>query len=187
MSKPVIVSVSFYRDGNNLSGVGSFLCPGCNGAIRIAARWPGFPSLDCALRIHYDVCAGAKALPETLLFFVNDTSGSALSTGLVIIELNTPANTYGSKVAATTSDRDLYMHIARRAIFAASSRKEVYEVLPGDFDDEHEGIALCFKFTDSTEFTIYETPGDTTESLLCKAFRRLLRPPTRHAISRSAA
>ena len=174
-----VVEVSFHREDHQGYNVGTFVCPACElPFILNGAYWPGVPRIDTILRLHYDSCLAQNEIADPILFIINDMKGCLLP-GLVIVDRRVPTNVYATSSEREESDRARYMRAARTAVYAAQSLKEIYEVVIGPFDSDAEGVRLCFKFLDATEFVIHEKPGDTTESLTYKAFRRLLRPANR--------
>jgi len=125
---------------------------------------------------HFRFCVAQTAVPDPLLFFLYDTNGQMMP-GLVVVDRRV------SSICAVNYDsgdsRERNLHIARSAIIASQSPKKVAQVIAGLHVANRQGVELTFVFHDRTQFSIYESVGDTLESLTLLAYKRLLKSPTR--------
>ena len=175
MSNTRFNSISFYRGRNQADNRGTYLCPACDLPVIFHAYWPGVPRIETILRSHFDDCRGTNSVPDPLLFLVNDTS-TGMNSGLAVVDRRISTSAYAAAYQSDPTDQARYLRIARAAIHAAQSPKEIARVVVGLFESEYEGVRLSFEFTDNTRFVIHEQHEDTSESLTLKAFRRFFRP-----------
>lgn len=174
-----IIQIGFLRAKKQSENDGSFFCPACRERVSLkGSRWPGTPSIEATILDHFPCCSRQYHVPDPLLFFLNDTN-ARMAPGLVVVDRR--IDNANVETVYTEGDNERYTHVAHSATAASQSPKQFVRVVSGPYFPEHEGLQLTLVFEDRTQFSIYESAADTTESLTLAAYNCLLKSPRRSA------